>query len=327
MQIDKCFFIIELIDFVYQFDYKGKSVMELHQLRYTVQVAKHLNFTKAANELCITQPTLSHQISRLENEIGVVLFHRKTRSVKATPVGETFVLHAKKILDELETLQNVIEDYKSFNTGTIRIGILSTPIVPELTNHILAFRKAYPGIHLQIIEAAGSFDLIKLLQDGHIDIAYLIPLDYKEQSEKIYYYPLIKGTVVLITNKNHRFVNRKKFSLLEAAEESFILPPKSHSIYNIVFKACHASGFEPKIACECSQLNTVFNLVANGIGISFASSQIIKFSLPANLKVIQLEPPIERTVCLSVSKDLYQSPIISVFLKFMLTKNFESNVK
>lgn len=292
--------------------------MELHQLRYVIQVAQHLNFSKAAIELCITQPNLSHQILKLENEIGVTLFERKTRSVKPTPAGEKFVEHAKKVLAELETLSLVMQEFRSASTGTIILGILPSIGDHGLTTHIPEFQNRYPGIQIRIIEADGSYDLIKMLLTGSIDVAYLIPPHDKNYSDQINFHPIAKGKIVLITSKNHRFATKGHIILSDASEERFILPPVSHSMYNAALNVCRSSGFEPRISCECSQLNTLFNLVAKGLGIGFISSQFVESSLLSDVSMITFEPLIERTGCIAILKDKRQLPVISVFRDFIL---------
>jgi LysR family transcriptional activator of glutamate synthase operon len=122
----------------------------------------------------------------------------------------------------------------------------------------------------------------------------------------------------LITSSVHPLAQNKQISLSDAAEELFILPPLSHNMREIAIKACRISGFEPKIACECTQHNTLFNLVANGFGISFISSQFIDAALSAGLRVIPFDPLIERTLCLAVIDAKHQSPAISVFRDFIL---------
>lgn len=290
---------------------------ELHQLRYVVQIAKHLNFSRAADDLCVTQPTLSHQILKLEEELGVSLFERRTRSVKPTVAGQRFIDQAEKVLADLECLRQSMQEYSSCVSGDIRIGVLPVAGSPNLTSFIPAFRKNYPGIRIRIIEAAGSHELMKLLLAGSIDVACLIPQPEQSYKVPIRFYPLISGRVVLVTAENHRFANRQHISLFEAADEMFILPPVTHSIYDVALSACRASGFEPKIACECGQLTTLLNLVAKGVGISFASSQLVEASLPAGICVIPFEPVIERTICLAALAVRHQ-PIISTFCDFML---------
>jgi DNA-binding transcriptional LysR family regulator len=292
--------------------------MELQQLRYAVQVAHHLNFSKAAAELFVTQPNLSHQVLKLETEIGVSLFERKTRSVKLTPAGEKFVDGAKKILTDLERLSQSMDEYRAAGTGEIRIGTLPFSGNLGLTPYIPDFQKGYPGIRIKIVEMAGSNELIRLLLAGSIDVACGIPQASKDIGRKIKIYPIFKGHVVLITNAQHRFLHKQPVSLADAAEEFFILPPVTHSMRELALNACRECGFEPKIACECSQLNTLFNLVAKGLGIAFVSSQFIDSSSLADIRVVPFEPRIERTIDLAIREDRHQLPVIAAFRDFML---------
>ena len=292
--------------------------MELQQLRYAIQVARHLNFSKAAAELFVTQPNLSHQILKLETELGVSLFERKTRSVKLTPAGEKFVASAKKILTELEMLSQSMHEYGALNAGEIRIGTLPFSGNMGLTPYIPDFQKTYPGIQIKIMEVAGSNELLKLLTAGNIDVACVIPQSDKDVGLPVKLYPLSQGSVVLITHLAHRFAQEKQVALSDAAEELFILPPVTHSMRDIALSTCRKCGFEPRTACECSQLNTLFNLVAKGFGISFISSQSVEFSTPPDIKLVPFEPHIERTIYLAIREDMTRLPLIAAFRDFML---------
>ncbi len=291
--------------------------MELHQLRYVVQVAKHLNFSKAAAELYLTQPNLSHQIAKLETEIGVSLYERKTRSVKLTPAGEIFVSHAQRILAELGALQQAMQGCCGLSSGDLNIGILSAG-GQRLISHFPAFQNKFPGVHIRIVEGAGSPELMNLLQSGHIDIAYLIQPSVHQQEGKIHFDPLVKGSIVLIVGEKHRLAGRKRISFSELSEERFVFPPRALSMHTIILNACRASGFEPKITCECGPLNTVLDLVATGLGVAFASSPILDALHLPRVKTIPLEPVIERTVSLAVLEDKHRLPVISGFRNFMI---------
>lgn len=291
--------------------------MELHQLRYVVQVAKHLNFSKAAAELFLSQPNLSQQIAKLETEIGVSLYERKTRSVKLTSAGEIFVSRAEKILAELGSLQQAMQECGGLSSGEIKLGVLSAG-GQRLISHFPSFQKKYPGIHIRIIEAAGSPDLLNLLQTGQIDIAYLIQPSVSQPNKKIHFDKLIKGAVVLIVGEKHRFAARKRISLSEASEERFVFPPRALSMHDIALNACRKSGFEPKVACECGHLNTVLDLVAAGLGIAFASSPILDALQLPHVRTLTLDPVIERTGSLAVLENQHQLPAIAAFRRFMI---------
>lgn len=294
--------------------------MELHQLRYVIQVAKRNHFSKAAQDLCITQPTLSQQIVKLEAEIGVKLFERKSRSVKLTTAGEEFIIYAKRALSEIDRLQQTMQEHTSLETGHIRIGALATIGNLRLTGLIASFQRRYPGIHLHLIEA-GSQDLIELLQARDIDVAFLIPPPDDLSILPIRLYPLLEGQVVLVAGKDHPLSSTKEVLLVDLAHEKFIFPPRSHSLYEIVLKTCHTSGFEPNIICECSQLETMFGLAADGFGIAFATSQVVNTSSRANdLSIITFSPLIKRTTCLALLADMRHLPAVTAFRDYVLTE-------
>lgn len=149
--------------------------MQINQLKYAVQVAKLLSFSKAADQLCVTQPALSHQIQKLEEEIGVSPFRAQNPfRQKLTYAGEVFVSGAGKILTDLETLRKSMQEIRLARTGNIRVGTTSAHIVPDLFAHVSAFQKQCPGIRVQIVETAGSLSLADMLANGGVDAAFLI---------------------------------------------------------------------------------------------------------------------------------------------------------
>ena len=289
--------------------------MELHQLMYVIQVAKHHHFSKAANDLCITQPTLSNQIIKLEEEIGVRLFDRRTRSVKSTAAGEEFVIYAKKILGDIDRLRQAMQDHTSLKKGQIKIGSVPTTAQLGLTNNIALFQNCYPGLHIHITEA-GSRHLINLLHTSEIDIAFLIPPLDCDTSLPIKFHPLIPGEVVLITSKDHPIANKKLINLKEVAQERFVFLPRNWSIHEVALKACQSSGFEPDIACECSQLETMFGLVSSGFGIGFSTSQVA--ATRSDIAIVTFKPLIQRTTCLALLNDSYHTSAIIAFRDFIL---------
>ena len=122
----------------------------------------------------------------------------------------------------------------------------------------------------------------------------------------------------MIVGEKHRFAAKTRIAFSELSEERFVFPPRALSMHNIILNACHVSGFEPKITCECGPLNTVLDLVAAGIGVAFASSPILDALHLTNVRTIPLEPVIERTVSLAVLEDKHHLPVISVFRNFMI---------
>lgn len=292
--------------------------MQINQLKYAVQVAKLLSFSRAADHLCVTQPALSHQIQKLEDELGVPLFERKTRSVRLTYAGELFVSDAVKILADLESLRKSMQEIRLARAGNLCVGTTSTQIVPDLFAHVAAFQQQCPGIRVQIVETAGSLSLTEMLANGEVDAAFLIASAEDMLDARIRYHPLIRGRVVLITGAGHRFAGSGRVRLRDLAGESFIFPGRALSLHALALKLCREAGFEPKILCECDQVDTVLNFVAGGKGVGFVSSQSLLTRQDTRVSAIPLSPVVERVSCLAVATEKMRNPIVEMFRTFLL---------
>src|SRR5215218_7804273 len=135
--------------------------MEMHQLRYVVAVARAGNFSRAAEQCHISQPSLSQQILKLENELGERLFDRRKREAKLTSHGEAFLRHAVRILEEVDAAKREATDAKNLLQGTLTIGVLPT-IAPYLLPRVLAaFARRYPGVEI-IVQEDTTERLLKL---------------------------------------------------------------------------------------------------------------------------------------------------------------------
>jgi len=125
--------------------------MEIHQLEYIVAVETYRSFTKAAESKNVSQPSLSHQIKKLEDELGVNLFIRTTRSVQLTPAGAEFVSHAKRILSEIYKARQNILEFSSYERGHLTVGIMPAISYYNLTPMLTAFKRDFPGVKLNLL--------------------------------------------------------------------------------------------------------------------------------------------------------------------------------
>jgi DNA-binding transcriptional LysR family regulator len=289
--------------------------MELHQLRYVMSVAKHRHFSRAAEESCVSQPTLSQQIIKLEKELGVQLFERKIRSVRPTTAGEAVVFHAKRILKEIEQINESAKEYTSLLKGDVKIGILGIMGKIGLINYIDAFHKRYPGIYLHLLEV-GFQDCVKLLRTSEIDVAFVLPLSTKLSDPSIALHPLIMGRVMVLVPHGHPLAHKNDIAVVDLSRENFISWPENQSMHHVLIGVCRASGFEPNIVCECSQVETVVDLVSMGFGITLVSSQLMAVFSRRDVVAVPLIPYIERTVCLVWAEARHQLPAMAAFCDF-----------
>ena len=290
--------------------------MEMHQLAYIVAVAKHQSFTRAADEICLSQSSLSQQISKLEEELGVRLFDRTTRSVALTVAGREFVDFAKRILADVERSRQCMEKYVALERGRIVIGLLPVSGHLGFVRLIAAFRQAYPYIRLELRES-GSQDLQERLQNAEIDIAFLSHID--NHFDGLDVIPLFEEELALITAAHHPLAARESVDIQEAASEEFISLDYSKATHNLFLEACRRAGFRPAINCTTSQLDNLFALAALGLGIAV---NVRSIALAAknrhDIAVIPLQNVEPLKVALAMPTLTASSPVIAAFRTFAL---------
>lgn len=298
--------------------------MEIYQLQELLEVAKQGNFSQAAHKFCVTPSSLSQQIKKLEDELGVVLFERTTRSVHLTQAGQELVERSKKIIEELSIIDREMEKYKLGEYGRLSIGGTPALKVNGITHKIAYFQKEYPNISIKIHEAE-CFDIYPLLENKKIDVAFVTAFDkYKQEKLSLNSIPLVYDELVLVTNTDHPFAGKKEIDLREASEEKFILFSKSSGLYVQTMDACHEAGFEPRSAFETQYVDTCLGLVAEGIGITILSSNSVKNTQWNNISIIPLKQKIPRVFSMVYPKSKNISPVLKNFIQFI--NNFDASV-
>lgn len=300
--------------------------MELFQINYVLAVAQYRNFTRAAAELCLTPPSLSQQIKKLEDELGVELFIRTTRSVKLTQAGTEFVDRAQKITKDISDIDGIMKKYVAGESGQLSIGCTPAMKSYGISHLISLFSKKYPNILLNFHEAE-CFDLYEPLYNGKIDLALLTAFDKAEPGKiKLDGYPLVDDEIVIVTCTDHPFASKKVINLKEASEESFILISRTSGVYRDTVDACHHAGFEPKFTYSTQYVDTCLGLVAEGAGIAALSSCLVTQTLWNNIAIVRIRPKIKRTLSLVIPHKKL-SPALKNFKIFLIeaAKEFRRN--
>jgi len=286
--------------------------MELHQLEYVLAVAQYQSFTRAAEEINISQSSLSQQINKLENELGIKLFERTTRNVHLTPAGDEFVLHAKRIMAEISAAKRTIQEYLSIERGNINLGVF--PVIGhfQLTSLLASFHNNFPRVKLHLTEAECEI-LLNLLKESKIDAALLSEMD---SDSFITYHRLINDEIVLVTSNLHPLATHQTIDLRELSKEKFIIVPPTSGLYKNFAGACRKAGFEPEVLYHCTQVTTTLGLVRENLGVAVLSSQVAMKYLHLGLSIIRLIPTVPRRISLAVPKNAQLSPTLKVFIKF-----------
>lgn len=236
--------------------------MELDQLRYFLQVARRGNFTRAAEDLLISQPALSRSIQKLEDELGQPVFDRKTRSVSLTDAGTLLQGRVQQVLSILEDTKAEITD--DGESGRVRVGAIPT-IAPYFLPEILGrFSAAHPKATL-IVQENTTDQLLKACTQGEIDLAIIalpIQAKYLEVEE------LFEEELLLVLPPDHPLADKPKIRLSDAEPFPFVLLDEAHCLSEQIVSFCRQRAFQPVSVERTSQLTMVLELVSLAHGIS-----------------------------------------------------------
>jgi DNA-binding transcriptional LysR family regulator len=285
------------------------ATLETHQLRYFLAVAQAGSFTQAARQCNVSQPSLSIQIAKLENELGGPLFERTRKGGRLTARGETFLPRAKAILEQMESAREDAKALSGLTLGKVSLGCMPTTGAHLLPPILTAFRKAYPKIQVQLKEES-SPDLARDLEQGEIELAIL---DEAGLRPGLDHQTLLTEELVLALPAKHPLAGKKALSLKQAAEEPFILMKSGHGFRQITLDLYRKAGLEPKVVFESGGIETVQALVAAGLGISLVPQMVAKFTGVAYARVAA--PKAARTLSLAWRKKTRFSPAAEALQK------------
>ncbi len=239
--------------------------MTITQLKYLLAVAEYKNFTLAAEKCFVTQPTLSMQIQKLEEELDVTIFNRKKKPIQLTDIGIKIIDQAKIIVDESQRITDIVEQQKGYIGGDFKIGIIPTVIPTLLPLFIKNFIKSYPKVHL-IIEELTTEEIIKKLKDGHLDVGIAAtPLEDTSIKERILYYEPFVGYL----SDKHRLFKNKKITVNDLDLEDILLLEDGHCFKDSILNLCKSlKTNEQDFTLTSGSFNTLIKLSKEGLGMT-----------------------------------------------------------
>jgi LysR family hydrogen peroxide-inducible transcriptional activator len=248
--------------------------MELHQLRYFCAIADTGSFSRAAQQTHVSQPSLSQQIGKLEDELGTRLFDRLGRSVRLTELGKSFLPRARAVLRDLESARSDIVEKKTSITGLISVGVIPT-IAPYFLPAILAtFSRKWAEAHVTVTEEITPL-LLEKLRAGSIDIA-VVALPVPVRSHEFESYPLMTEKLFAVLPKRHEFAKRREMSLGELNGEPFLLLRDGHCFRATTVEACNRARLNPQIVFESGQFSSILSMVCAGLGVSVVPAMAVE---------------------------------------------------
>lgn len=238
--------------------------MEMHQLRYFLAVVEEKNFTRAAERCHVSQPSLSAQIIKLEDELGDRLFNRLGRRIELTMAGSYFEKRARNILMEADNALREIQEGAGDPKGTLQIGV--TPSVsPKLLSPVLrACQDRYPNLKIQVNENLRR-SLLENLIDGDLEV---VISSYSGKAANVFAEPILQESLNLVVPSGHTLAMEEVIDLKELKNERLILIGESSTLGDKVIEFFELNDFEPDIAGLCSQVHTAKSLVHCGLGLA-----------------------------------------------------------
>lgn len=264
--------------------------MEMRQVRYFLAVAARQSFTRAAESLHLSQPSLSVQIAALEEELGARLFDRLGKRVILTQAGEVFHRHAERLLREADQAAQTIRELAGGRGGRLQVGALSTVnsyLVPPLVS---AFRRRFPLVQLHV-EALPSAEIVRGVTEGRLDLGLcLLPVP----SDRLVVTPLFEERLVLVAPARDR-VLRPRVRLRELAHLPLILMPADYCLRRMIEAECVRAGVQPQALTEMTAPDGILEAVRHGAGLTILPELYVRRSLQGGaLRAIELYDPVPR---------------------------------
>ena len=240
--------------------------MTITQLQYVLAVAEHRNFTLAAEKCFVTQPTLSMQIQKIEEELNILIFDRSKKPIQLTEIGQKIVNQAKNIVNEADRMQDIVEQQKGFIGGEFRLGIIPTIMPTLLPMFLNNFIKKYPKVKL-IIEEMNTDEIITRLKNGHLDAAIAATPLMEEKIKEIVLY--FEPFVAYIPESNSNF-SKTEIEVDDLNVDEILLLQDGHCFRDGILNLCKNAGRSEsnRFQIESGSFETLIKLADEGLGIT-----------------------------------------------------------
>src|SRR6478735_6904650 len=277
--------------------------MQFQQLMYFVAVAETRHFTRAAEEVHVSQPSLSQQIRALETELGAELFSRARGNIALTDAGEALLPLARRILADAETARHEVQELVQLRRGRVRLGAtpsLCTGLLPDV---LRTFHDLHPGIQL-LLEEGGSHDLVRELARGALDLA-LVVLPLPAASPALTTVELLREDLVVVSSAAEPPPGRRgRIRIADLQGAPLVMFRHGYDLRELTVAACRAEGFEPSFTVEGGEMDAVLGFVRAGLGIAVVPSMVAgRFG--HELRTTPLaRPGLRRTIALAHRSDV-----------------------
>lgn len=238
--------------------------MDIRSLRCFQTVAREANFTRAAEKLHLAQPAVSMSVKRLENELGLTLFHRNERRITLTDEGERLLQHADRILQAVADAELEMQELTGLTRGQVRVGIpsmLGSYYLPEL---LMGFRHSFPALQLSVVEG-GTTHIRRLIEKGDLDIGIVVDGGETDELERVH---LMQVETLVCVSPDHPFAGQTSVSFQAFLDEELVLFKEGFFHRQVTEQLARHYHVTPKISFETNLIPLIQSVVRHGFGIS-----------------------------------------------------------
>jgi LysR family cyn operon transcriptional activator len=284
--------------------------MELRHLEYFLSICQELHFTRAAEKLNISQPTLSQQIRVLEDEIGTPLFERISKKVLITEAGQILYQHCLQVFDELRQSSLAIQELKGLQQGTLKVGCCGNHL---FISSIIAFHKSYPGIKISVAELSNE-EIRQMLIQNELDLGIVcLPLE-DQNIESIFLYT--EELCLVVSTMNHAFANHHVVDLEMLKSMPIVLMPKKYIIRQMIDQACKSVGFLFDPVIEMMAIDSLIEVVGQKLAVTIIPKSYLENIHDSRVRTLSIINPIlKKEVGIVYRKDRFMSAATKAFIQ------------
>ena len=292
--------------------------LNLKHLKVFYYVAKHLSFTRAAQELFVTQPAVAMQIDALEKHYGVRFFTRRKRQLALTEAGEALYEYAERIMQMAFEAHRTILDMKEYPSGVLKMGTTKTWARYLMPNYILRFQKLFPEVQIELQDGS-SEDMAMSVIYGQNDVAIVARVPFDPRLEVIPFPGREKDELVLVVHPKHRLARRKRIYLREIVDEPLIIRGRGSGIRDVVMRRAEELGLHLSVMLEAGSVEFIKAMVMQGAGVTILTTvSVEEYVRSGTLKAVHLaDPGMWLDVDLVIRKEGYRPFAVRSFLEFL----------
>ncbi len=286
--------------------------MDFGQIEAFVQVAAHRSFSRAAEQLQLTQPSITARIQSLERDLGEEMFERGGRGVRLTDAGLAFQPYAERILQTLQEGRDAVEEVRNVQLGSLRVGsalTISTYVLPKILH---TFRQSYSGVEV-VIRTGRSEQVLNMLLSDEVQVGLVRSISHPEV-ETVHLYD---DEIVLVAYPSHPFAAGRQATVEEAASEPIILFDRGSSYYGLIHNFFRQAGVIPNVSMELDSLEATKRMVEEGLGIALVPLVTIQRELETG-ELVRVElidaAPIKRPISLVYRRHRKRPRTVQAFM-------------